>query len=349
MGTTNVWQHDARAGMSTATMHAIVQRAYGPPEGLELREIERPVLGPGEVLVRVHAAGIDQGVWHLLAGRPLVVRLAGYGLRAPKTPVPGLDVAGTVERVSAGATGVTVGDEVFGTCGGSFAEYARARPDRLARKPANLSFAEAAAVPTSGYAALQAVRDQGRVQPGQRVLVIGAGGGVGTFAVQIAKAYGAEVTGVASTAKTDLVRSIGADHVIDYTREDFAATRQPFDVILDIAGRRKLAHLRRALAPDGTLVIVGGEGGGTLLGGVDRQLRAAILSRFVRQRLGSWISSERAEDLEELRRLLAAGTIRPVVDRAFPLVDVPDAIRYLRAGRVRGKAVIKLHHDGEGR
>ncbi len=255
-------------------MKALVQDRYGPPGVLELREIARPVVGEDGVLVQVHAAGVDQGVWHLMAGLPYLLRLAGYGLRAPKNPVRGYDVAGRVEAVGENVTRSRPGEEVFGTCDGAFAEYASARSDRVARKPASLTFEQAAAIPISGYAALQAVRDQAKVRPGQQVLIIGAGGGVGTFAVQLAKAYGAEVTGVASTAKTDLVRSIGADHVIDYTREDVADGRNRYDVILDIAGNRSLSHLRRALARAGTLVIVGGEGGGRWLGGIDRQLRA---------------------------------------------------------------------------
>jgi NADPH:quinone reductase-like Zn-dependent oxidoreductase len=323
-------------------MRAVVQSAYGAPEVLELREVGRPAIGPGEVLVRVHAAGVDQGVWHLMAGLPYVVRLAGYGIRSPKNPVRGLDVAGRVEEVGAQVTRFRPGDEVFGTCGGSFAEYASAPEDRLAGKPANLSFEQAAAVPTSGYAALQAVRDHGQVTAGQRVLVIGAGGGVGTFAVQIATAYGARVTGVASTAKLDLVRSIGAGEVIDYTVEDFADRPERYDVILDVAGNRSLSRLRRALTPKGTLVMVGGVGGGWWLGGVDRQVRARLLSPFVRQSLRTFISSERPEDLEELRRLIEAGDLTPVIDRAFPLNAVPDAIRYLRAGRPRGKAVVTV-------
>jgi NADPH:quinone reductase-like Zn-dependent oxidoreductase len=271
-------------------MKAIVQDTYGPPDVLQLREIDMPTIGGDEVLVRIHAAGVDQGVWHLMAGLPYLIRIAGFGLRAPKNPVRGYDVAGRVEAVGENVTRFQPGDEVFGTCRGSFAEYASAQDDRLAPKPANLSFEQAAAVPISGYAALQAVRDQGKVRPGQRVLIIGAGGGVGTFAVQLAKAYGAEVTGVSSTSKTDLVRSIGADHVIDYTREDFADGRNRYDVILDIAGNRSLSHLRLALAPEGTLVIVGGEGGGRWLGGNDRQLRAQVLSPFVRQKLGTFFS-----------------------------------------------------------
>ena len=323
-------------------MKAIVQESYGStPDVLQFREIARPVVGDDDVLVRVHAAGVDQGVWHLMAGMPYVMRLAGFGLRAPKNPVRGYDVAGRVEAVGGNVTPFRPADEVFGTCRGSFAEYASARPDRLARKPANLTFAQAAAVPISGYAALQAVRDHGQVQAGRRVLIIGAGGGVGTFAVQLAKAFEAEVTGVCSTQKVELVRSLGADRVIDYTREDFANGPTRYDVILDIAGNRSLAHLRRALDQRGTLVIVGGEGGGKWLG-VGRQLQASALSPFVRQKLGTFISKERKRDLEELRKLLEAGTIRPIVDRTFPLNEVPAAIRYLRDGRPQGKVVITV-------
>lgn len=323
-------------------MKAIVQDRYGSPDVLQLREIDTPVVGDGEALVRVQAAGVDQGVWHLMAGLPYLVRLAGVGLRAPKNRVPGTDVAGRVEAVGENATRFRPGDEVFGTCRGSFAEYACARADRLAPKPASLGFEQAAAVPVSGYTALQGVRDRGKVRPGQRVLIIGAGGGVGTFAVQLAKEYGAEVTGVCSTTKTELVRSIGADRVVDYTREDFADGRTRYDVILDIAGNRPLSHLRRALAREGTLVIVGGEGGGRWLGGIDRQLRAHLLSPFVRQKLGTWIATQRTEDLETLGELLEAGKLTPVVDRTFPLSEAAEAIRYLRDGRARGKVVITV-------
>jgi len=322
-------------------MKAIVRDAYGSVDVLRLAEIDPPVAGESEVLVRVHAAGVDQGVWHLMTGTPYAMRLAGFGLRAPKNPLLGNDVAGRVEAVGAQMTVFRPGDEVFGTCRGSFAEYAVARADRLASKPDNVSFEQAAAVAISGYAALQAVRDHGSVRDGQRVLIIGAGGGVGTFAVQLAKAYGAEVTGVCSTAKTELVRSIGADYVIDYTREDFADGRNRYDVILDIAGNRSLSLLRRALTPRGTLVIVGAEDAGKLLG-VRRQLRASALSPFVRQKLGTFISKERGEDLEELRTLLEAGTITPVIGRTFPLDLVPEAIRYLRDRRARGKIVITV-------
>jgi NADPH:quinone reductase-like Zn-dependent oxidoreductase len=323
-------------------MKAVVQDSYGSPDVLELREIDRGVIGDDQVLVRVRAAGVDQGVWHEVAGLPYLFRIAGIGVRAPKNPVAGHDVAGTVEAVGEKVTGLQPGEEVFGTCRGAFAEYTCARADRLALKPANLSFAQAAAVPTSAATALQALRDKGKARAGQRVLIIGAGGGVGTFAVQLAKAFGAEVTGVCSTRKTELVRSLGADDVIDYTREDFADGRNRYDSILDIAGNRSLSHLRRALAAEGTLVIVGGEGGGKWFGGIDRQLRAQLLSLFVRQKLGTLIAVARKDDLQVLREFLEAGTVRPVVDRTFALSEVAEAIRYLREGRAGGKVVVTV-------
>jgi NADPH:quinone reductase-like Zn-dependent oxidoreductase len=322
-------------------MKAIVRDSYGDVDVLRLAEIDRPVPRESEVLVRVQAAGVDQGVWHLLTGMPYVMRLAGFGVRAPKNPLLGYDVAGRVEAVGGAVTGFRPGDEVFGTCRGSFAEYAVTRPDRLVVKPNNLSFEQAAAAPISGYTALQAVRDHGKVRSGQRVLIIGAGGGVGTFAVQLAKAYGATVTGVCSPAKAEPVLSIGADRVIDYTREDPIDGREQYDVILDIAGNRPLSKLRRALTLRGTLVIVGAEDAGNWLG-VRRQLRAAALSPFVRQKLGTFIAKERLEDLQELGNLLAAGTITAVVDRTFLLDNVADAIHYLRDGHPAGKIVITL-------
>jgi NADPH:quinone reductase-like Zn-dependent oxidoreductase len=320
---------------------AIIRDAYGSVDALRLADIDQPVAGEGDVLVHVHAAGVDQGVWHLMTGMPYAMRLAGFGIRAPKNALLGYDVAGRIEAVEARVTEFRPGQEVFGTCRGSFAEYAVARADRLLPKPENVTFEQAAVVPISGFAALQAVREQGGVRSGQRVLIIGAGGGVETFAVQIAKADGAEVTGVCSASKAELVRSIGADHVIDYTREDFVDDRNRYDVILDIAGNRSLSDLRRALTPRGTLVIVGGEDAGKWLG-IRRQLRAAALSPFARQKLGFFISKERPEDLKELRKLLEAGTIRPVVDKTFPLEEVPAAIQYLRDGRARGKIVVVI-------
>jgi NADPH:quinone reductase-like Zn-dependent oxidoreductase len=322
-------------------MKAIIRDAYGSVDVLRLADIDKPVAGQADVLMRVHAAGVDQGVWHLMTGMPYAMRLAGFGIRAPKNPLLGYDVAGRVETVGAQVTEFRPGQEVFGTCRGSFAEYAVTRPDRLVPKPDSVGFEQAAALPISGLAALQAVRERGGVRTGQRVLIIGASGGVGTFAVQIAKADGAEVTGVCSASKAELVRSIGADHVIDYAQEDFADGRRRYDLILDIAGKRTLSELRRALTPRGTLVIVGGEDAGNWIG-MSRQLGAAALSPFVRQKLGFFISKERRRDLEELRTLLEAGTITPVVDRTFSLEEVPDAIRYLRKGHARGKVVITV-------
>jgi NADPH:quinone reductase-like Zn-dependent oxidoreductase len=327
-------------------MRAIVQSVYGSADVLHLEAVDRPAIGAGDVLVRVHAAGLDRGTWHLMAGQAYLMRLMGFGLRRPKQPVPGLDVAGTVAAAGENVTRFRVGDEVFGISQGSFADYACAREDKLARKPANLGFAEAAVLAVSGLAALQSVRDVGRVHAGQHVLIVGASGGVGTFAVQIAKASGAEVTGVCSTAKTELVRTIGADHVIDYTQEDFATGSQRYDVILDIGGNSSLSRLRRALTPSGTLVLVGGEDGDRWIGGMDRQLRALALSPFVRQRLTMKIPKEHYADLERLVELVEAGRLTPTIDRTFPLHDVPDAMRYLEAGQARGKLVIAVNPGG---
>jgi len=323
-------------------MKAIGQDTYGSTDVLELRDIGKPEIAGDEVLVRVHAAGVDRGVWHVMTGLPYPIRLAGYGLRAPKTPVPGSDVAGVVEAVGKDVTRFQPGDEVFGIGKGTYAEYARAPENKLAPKPANLTFVQAAVVAISGLTALQGLRDHGKVRPGQKVLIIGASGGVGTFAVQLAKAFGAEVTAVCSTTKVDMVRSLGADHVIDYTRDDFADGEQRYDVILDIGGNSSLSRLRRALAPKGTLVIVGGEGGGRWLGGTDRQLRALLLSRFVGQKLTTFISKENHEDMLVLTELIEAGKVTPVIDRTYPLTEAPQAIRYLEQGHARGKVVITV-------
>ena len=323
-------------------MKAIVQDAYGSADVLQLREIDRPEIGDDEVLVRVHAAGVDRGVWHLMTGRAYLIRLAGYGVRKPKNPIRGREVAGRVEAIGKDVTRFRPGDEVMGTSEGSFAEYARAREDKLAPKPANLSFVQAAAVPISASTALQAVRHKGQVQPGQKVLIIGASGGVGTFAVQLAKAFGADVTGVCSTAKVDLVRSIGADKVIDYTREDFADGRQRYDLILDIGGNRSISHLRRALTPEGILVLVGGEGGGQWLGGMERQVRALAISPFVSQKLRMFVAREHYEELLVLTELIEAGKVMPVIDRTYPLSETADAVRYLEKGNARGKVVITV-------
>jgi len=325
-------------------MKAIVQDSYGTADVLELEDIDKPMAGSGDVLIRVHAASAHIGDWHIMTGLPYLIRVVvpDLGLRAPKAGVRGLDVAGRVEAIGKDVTRFQPGDEVFGICAGSFAEYATARTDKIAPKPVNLTFEQSATVPTTGSTALQALRDKGQVQPGQKVLIIGAAGGVGTFAVQIAKAFGAHVTGVCSTSKVDLVRSIGADDVIDYTRDDFAEMGRRYDLILDIAGRRSVSHLRRALAPRGTLVIVGGEGGGRWFGGIDRQLRAQMLSPFVSQKLGTFVAKQNSENLIALKELIEAGKVMPVIDRTYPLSDVPEAMRYMEAGHARGKVVITV-------
>ena len=322
-------------------MRAIVQDAYGSTDVFRLAPISIPEIADNQVLVRVHAAGLDRGTWHLMVGRPYLLRLA-LGFRKPKTPVPGRDLAGTVVAIGSAVTRFSPGEEVYGTGNGSFAEYAVAPEDQLARKPRNLSFEQAAVVPVSGLTALQALTNVGRLQTGQQVLIIGASGGVGSYAVQLAKALGAEVTGVSSTAKLDLVRSLGADQVIDYTREDFADGTRRYDLILDIAGNPALSRLRHALAPTGTAVIVGGEQGGSLTGGIDRGFRAAALSRLVRQRLTFFLSKERGSDLERLTEFIEAGKVTPSIDRTFSLNQVREAMRHLEAGSARGKIAISV-------
>jgi NADPH:quinone reductase-like Zn-dependent oxidoreductase len=325
-------------------MKAIVQNRYGGPEVLEFADIDQPVPTDNEVLVQVQAAGLHRGDWHIMTGLPYMIRIAvpTLGLRRPKVPVLGMDVAGRVEAVGAQVTRFRPGDEVFGWCDGSFAEYACASEDQFAAKPATLSFEEAAVVPISGFAALQAVRDVGEVRSGQKVLIIGAAGAVGWFAAQLAKAFGAQVTGVAGTSQVELVRSVGADEVIDYTHEDVTDGTRQWDVIIDTGGRRTLSQLRRALTPTGTLVIVGGEGGGRWMGGFLRNLRAPLVSRFVGQRLRMLASKERQEDLQVLGELIEAGKLRPRIGRTYPLGEVPEAMRTLEAGNTRGKIVITV-------
>jgi len=325
-----------------ATMRAITQNRYGtvPEDVMRLDQVARPGIGDDEVLIQVRAAAVDRGTWHLMAGQPYLMRLLGFGFRGPRNRVPGLDVAGTVVAVGPAVTRFAAGDEVFGIARGSFAEYAAAREGTLVRKPAALSFEQAAAVAVSGLTALQGLRDAGRIKPGQKVLVIGASGGVGSYAVQLAKYFGAEVTGVCGTAKADLVRSIGADHVIDYTQADFADGQRHYDLILDIGGNSRLSRLRRALTPRGTLVIAGGEGDRWT--GVGRQLRALALSVLIRQRLTMFVSRHRQADLDTLRLLTEGGQVVPVVDRTYPLAEAPLAIRRLSAGQARGKIVIAV-------
>lgn len=324
------------------TNRAIVQDTYGSADVLRLTQIARPEAAGDEVLLRVEAAGLDRGTWHMMSGRPYLLRIIGFGLRRPNSPVAGIDVAGTVLAVGTEVTRFSPGDEVYGIAKGSFAEYTVAHERKLARKPATLSFAQAAVVPVSALTALQALTDVGRVQPGQHVLVIGASGGVGSYAVQLAKGFGAEVTGVSSTAKLDLVRSLGADHAIDYTAGDFADGTRRYDLILDIGGNPPLSRLRRALTPTGTAVIVGGEAGGPWTGGFGRQLRAAALSPFVRQRLPLFAAKERGSDLERLTELIEAGKVTPSIGSTYPLDRVPEAMRALVAGNARGKTAITV-------
>ena len=332
---------EAGGGSRSKTMRAIVQDQYGGADALHLEEIALPLVGERDVLVRVHAAGVDRGVLHLMTGQPYIGRLV-LGLRRPNTRVPGMNLAGVVVEVGSAVTRFRPGDEVYGGGDGAFAEYASVAEGKLALKPTNLTFEQAAAVPVSGVTALKALRTVGRVQAGQTVLVIGASGGVGSFAVQIAKALGARVTAVCSTSKIELVRSIGADDVVDYTREDFADRPERYDLIVDIAGNRSLSHLRRALTPHGTIVITGGEEGGKWFGGMDRQIRGAALSLFVRQNVRSFVAMANAEDLQTLTELIEARKVTPVIDRSYSLEDVPTALRYLEAGLARGKVVIAL-------
>jgi NADPH:quinone reductase-like Zn-dependent oxidoreductase len=320
-------------------MLAVVQDAYGSADTLRLTRISPPQITASEVLLRVHAAGLDRGAWHLMTGQPYLLRLV-FGISKPKNPVRGREVAGTVVAVGPAVTRFSPGDQVYGIGRGTFAEYAAAREDKLARKPANATFEQAAVAPVSALTALQALTDVGRVKPGDKVLVNGASGGVGSHAVQLAKAMRAEVTAVCSGAKVDLVRSLGADHVIDYTDEDFADGVHHYDLIIDIAGSPAPSRLRRALTPTGTAVLVGGEEGGRLTGGMGRQLRARALSLFVRQRLTTLLCKERPADLERLTELIEGGKLTPSVDKAYPLDQVPQAMRHLAAGKARGKIAI---------
>ena len=321
-------------------MRAIVQNGYGTPDVLRMAEIDKPDIQAGEVLVEVKAAGVDRGVWLITAGHPYAIRL-GLGLRGPHDRVAGMDVAGTVVAVGSDVTGFEIGDDVFGVAKGSFAEYAAAKAKTLAHKPSGLSFEQAAVIAVSGVTALQGLRDAGRVRSGQHVLVIGASGGVGSYAVQLAKAFGAEVTGVCSTAKADFVRKLGADHVIDYQKTDFADSGRRYDLILDIGGDSPLSKLRRALATRGTLVIVGGDATGKFLG-LGRQLRARLLSPFVRQRLTMFIAKQRHTDMEKLAEFIEAGRLAPPVGATYPLAEAPEAVRSLGSGQALGKIAVTV-------
>jgi NADPH:quinone reductase-like Zn-dependent oxidoreductase len=326
--------------VTTTAMRAMVQDAYGTTDVLHEAELERPTPGAGEVLVQVHAAGVDRGVWHLMAGLPYVVRLVGFGVRAPKNPVLGLDVAGRVAAVGEGVTRFSVGDEVFGIATGAYSEYAVAVEHKLVHRPSNVTVEQAAVATVSGITALQALTDVGKLEAGQHVLVIGASGGVGSYAVQIARALGATVTGVASARKAELVRSLGADHVVAYDEADYLDGSTTYDLVIDTGGRNPLHVLRRALNSSGTLVIVGGEGGGRWTGGAGRQLRALALSPLVPQRLTTFVSSESRGAIGRLAGLLESGDVVPVVGRRYPLERLADAIDDLAAGRAQGKSVV---------
>jgi len=320
-------------------MKAIVQHKYGSTGVLGLEDIDKPAVRDDEVLVRVQAASIHMGDWHLMKGEPYLIRL-GFGLRRPKYSVPGSDIAGTVEAVGKDVEHLKPGDEVFGWCTGAFAEFAVAAADNFVLKPAGLTFEQASAVGNSAFAALHALRDQGHVEPGQRVLILGASGGVGTFAVQMAKAFGAEVTAVCSTRNVEMVRSIGADHVIDYTQDDFADDGQKYDLVLDIFGNRPLSDCRRALTRKGTYVLVGGSAGRWF--GLGRQARALLLSRFVSQSLRVFISTPRHDDLVTISELVETGKVSPVIERTYPLSETAAAIAQIGQGHAQGKTVITV-------
>ena len=320
-------------------MKAIVHDEYGPVEVLSLREIESPTPGLGEVLIEVHAAGVNPADWHLMTGVPYLARLA-FGLRRPKNPVRGADVAGVVQSVGPKVTGFRVGDRVFGVAKGSFAQFTVAAVGSLAHLPEPLSFVQGAAIPLAGCTALHAVRDAGLVSAGQRVLVIGAGGGIGTFVVQLAIALGATVTGVCSTSKLELVRSLGAETVIDYTVDDITG-HPPFDVIIDTAGNRPLSLLRSTVTPQGRIVIVGAEGGGNFAGNTGRQLQALLTPR-ARQRAIGLFSTESTADLESLLEFMATGSVRPVIDREYPLAEAAAAITRMTDGLAHGKIVLTV-------
>jgi NADPH:quinone reductase-like Zn-dependent oxidoreductase len=323
-------------------LKAITYHRYGSPEVLEFQEVDEPIVRDDEVLVRVRAASANPRDWHFMRGLPAFMRLQ-FGLRRPKHSGLGSDIAGQVEAVGADVTRFRPGDEVYAdVVMGGFAELAGVPEAFVAPKPANLTFEQAAAVPLAALTALQGLRDHGQVQPGHKVLVIGAAGGVGTFAVQLAKWLGAEVTGVCSTRNVELVRSLGADHVVDYSREDVTRGGRRYDLVFQLAGTQSPSDLRRALAPGGTLLLSSGESDGRLIGPVDRIIKALLLAPFVRQRLVPFVAKRSGDDLRVVKELIEAGTVTPVIDRTYPLSDVPEAIGYLEEGHARGKVVITL-------
>jgi NADPH:quinone reductase-like Zn-dependent oxidoreductase len=319
-------------------MKAIVQDRYGSADVLEARDIDRPEIGDHDVLVHIQAASVHVGDWIQMTGSPFVMRLA-IGLRRPKNPVPGTDIAGTVEAVGKDVQELRAGDQVFGWCAGAFAEYAAANENQFVKKPANLTFEQAAAIGVSASTALQLLRDDGKVRPGQKVLINGASGGVGTFAVQIAKALGAEVTGVTSTKNLEMVRSIGADHVIDYTRDDFTKSAGRYDLILDNVGNHSMSETRRALNPNGTLI---SNGGGHADGKLGRTLRTMVGSMFVRQQASPTVKTQNHDDLVALKALVEAGKLTPVIGGTYPLAQASKAISHVAAGHARGTVAITV-------
>ncbi len=322
-------------------MKAIVYHRYGSPDVLQWEEIEKPTPGDNEVLLRVRAASVNPLDWHFMRGMPYVVRIPA-GLRKPKVTGLGVDVAGQVEAVGRNVTQLKPGDEVFGSCRRAFAEYVCASESSLVVKPDNVTFEQAASVPVAAFTALQGLRDKGHIQPRQKVLINGAAGGVGSFAVQIAKSFGADVTGVCSTRNVDMVRSIGADQVIDYTQEDFTKSGQRYDLLFDAVGNHSLFACRRALNPKGVLIMAGGEAGRWMVRALGRAITALVLSRFVSQNLTGLLARTRKEDLIVMHQLMEAGKVTPVIDRRYSLSEVPEAIRYLEQGHARGKVVITL-------
>jgi NADPH:quinone reductase-like Zn-dependent oxidoreductase len=330
-------------------MKAVVYTDYGPPDVLEIRDIKKPVPNDDQVLIKVRAASINPLDWHFMEGTPYIMRL-GVGLRKPKDPRLGVDMSGQVEAVGKNVTQFKPGDEVFGGRNGAFAEYVCARADRaIVLKPANMTFEQAASVPIAAITALQGLRDKGKIQPGQKVLINGASGGVGTFAVQIAKSFGAEVTGVCSGRNVDLVRSLGADHVIDYTKEDFTKGEQRYDLILDNVGNQPLAGFRRALQPKGICVMIGGGGpnDGGLIGPMGRPVKALLMSPFISQKMGMFMADLNKQDLTILGDMMQSGKVTPVIDRTYPLSEIREAIRYLETGRARGKVIITVAQDNK--
>jgi NADPH:quinone reductase-like Zn-dependent oxidoreductase len=327
-------------------MKAAVYARYGPPDVIQITDVEKPVPNDNEVLIKVRAASVNPLDWHFMRGTPYFVRI-GAGLRKPKDTRLGVDVAGRVEAVGRNVTQFKAADDVFGSCRGAFAEYACTSESKLVSKPDNVTFEQAASVPVAAFTALQGLRDKGQIQRGHKVLINGAAGGVGTFAVQIAKSFGAEVTGVCSTRNLDMVRSIGADQVMDYTQEDFTKSGRRYDLIFDSVGNHSLFACRRALTPKGIYIVVGGPSGRWMIGPLARAITALVLSQFVSQKLFMVLAKPNQPDLTIMRELMESGKLTPVIDKLYDLSETPEAIRYLEKGHARGKVIVTLEHNNE--